>query len=87
MHASCLVIPQSYMSAVTSDLWQRAIAVNVFGYFSIVSAAIPILRPSGGCSIACIRSSAVQRFARRDGLSSVPKSALEELTRAMAKEE
>lgn len=78
-------IPQQWLSSIEPEQVQHVLSVNVMGLFHTIKAAIPVLR--GGGSFVTVTSSAVHRYPRRDALSAIPKSAVEMLTMALAKEE
>lgn len=78
-------IPQEWMSRIEAEQLRRVLEVNVMGLFNVVQEAIPQLR--GGGSFVTVTTSAVGRYPRRDSLSSIPKSAAQMLTLALAKEE
>jgi len=56
------------------------------GFFRIAAPALRALRASGGAIVA-VTTAATSRFPVRDGLSSVPKAAVEALVRGLAAEE
>jgi NAD(P)-dependent dehydrogenase (short-subunit alcohol dehydrogenase family) len=85
VYTTSLEIPQQWISKITAAQMQRALEVNVMGLFHVVQSAIPLLR--GGGSFVTVTTSATKRYPRRDVLSAVPKSAVEMLTLAVAKEE
>jgi len=85
VYTTSLEIPQQWISKLQPAQMERALAVNVMGLFHVVQMAIPLLR--GGGSFVTVSTSATKRYPRRDALSAVPKSAVEMLTRALAKEE
>jgi NAD(P)-dependent dehydrogenase (short-subunit alcohol dehydrogenase family) len=78
-------IPQQWLSTIQPEQVRHVLDVNVMGLFHVVQSAIPMLR--GGGSFVTVTSSAVHRYPRRDALSAIPKSAVEMLTMALAKEE
>jgi 3-oxoacyl-[acyl-carrier protein] reductase len=55
-------------------------------FFRVVAPALPALREQGG-SVVAVTTAATSRFPVRDGLSSVPKAAVEALVRGLAAEE
>ena len=55
-------------------------------FFNVLSPALPALRKAQGAIVA-VTSAATQRYAVRDGLSAIPKAAVEMLVRAIAAEE
>lgn len=85
VYTTSLEIPQQWISRIEAAQMRRALEVNVMGLFHVVQSAIPELR--GGGSFVTVTTSATRRYPRRDVLSAVPKSAVEMLTLAVAKEE
>ena len=85
VYTTSLEIPQQWISKIEPAQMERALQVNVMGLFHVMQAAIPRLR--GGGSFVTVTTSATSRYPRRDVLSAVPKSAVEMLTLAVAKEE
>ena len=59
---------------------------DTVGFYALVHAALPSLRRNGG-NVVAVTTAATARFAIRDGLSSVPKAAVEAAVVAFAKEE
>jgi NAD(P)-dependent dehydrogenase (short-subunit alcohol dehydrogenase family) len=59
---------------------------DTVGFYALVHAALPSLRRNGG-NVVAVTTAATSRFAVRDGLSSVPKAAVEAAVFAFAKEE
>lgn len=80
-------IAQEYVANMTPDQFQHALAADVHGFFNLVQLSLPFLRSAPGASIVAVTSGAVHSFPLRDGLGSIPKSAVEALCRAVAKEE
>jgi NAD(P)-dependent dehydrogenase (short-subunit alcohol dehydrogenase family) len=87
VHAAGVDVPQHYVSQVPREDWIRALDFETTGFFHLAQAAIGVLRKGGGGSLIALTSSAVHRYVARDGLSAVPKAAVEMLIRAIAKEE
>jgi len=85
VYTTSLEIPQQWISKIPADLMRKALDVNVMGLWHVMQCAIPLLR--GGGSFVTVTTSATSRYPRRDVLSAVPKSAVETLTMAVAKEE
>ncbi len=79
-------VPQRHLSKVSPGAMQDQLHSDAAGFFAVASVAIPHLRLSEG-SITAITSAAVRRHAVRDGLSTVPKAAVEATVRAIAVEE
>lgn len=79
-------IPMRYLSQLQEDDWKRVIDADVNGFFYLVRAALPHLREQGG-SFIHISSAGVRRWPVRDGLSVIPKAAIDALMRGIAREE
>ena len=80
-------IAQDYVSNLTSDQLLHALAADVHGFFNLVQLSLPLLRSTADASIVAVTSGAVHSYPLRDSLGSIPKSAVEALSRAVAKEE
>lgn len=79
-------VPMVHMSKVmTADIVSQ-LDDDVAGFFAAASAALPHLREAGGAIVA-VTTAATTRFPVRDGLSAVPKGAVEQIVRALAAEE
>lgn len=79
-------VPMIHMSRVSPAQFRQQIDTDVLGFFNLVHPVLPILREVGG-SIVAVTTAATRRFPVRDGLSSVPKGAVESLVKALAAEE
>jgi NAD(P)-dependent dehydrogenase (short-subunit alcohol dehydrogenase family) len=79
-------IEMRFVSELDDDQWQKALAVDGHGFFSLVRATLPHLRASGG-SIVAITSAGLARYPARDVLSVGPKAAVTALVHAVAHEE
>jgi NAD(P)-dependent dehydrogenase (short-subunit alcohol dehydrogenase family) len=80
-------VEQAYVSELSEEALTSAIAADVVGFFKLIKAAIPIFRRQGGGAFVALSSIAVHSFPPKDILGGVPKSAVEMLCRAVAKEE
>ncbi|TFZ02883.1 SDR family oxidoreductase [Ramlibacter henchirensis] len=87
IHAAGIEVPQRYMSQVPREEWLHAVNMELTGFFDAMQAAVKVLRKGGGGSLVALTSSAIHRYAPKDGLSAIPKSAVEMMVRAVAKEE
>ncbi|TFZ02936.1 SDR family oxidoreductase [Ramlibacter henchirensis] len=87
VYAAGIEVPQHYVSQVPRDTWLQAMQFELGGFFDAAQAAINTLRKGGGGSLVALTSSAIHRYVARDALSAVPKSAVEMLVRAIAREE
>ena len=79
-------VPMVHLSTVSPDLLGRQLVDDVVGLFNVIGPALELLRTSRG-SVTAVTTSATDRFPVRDGLSAVPKGAVEALMRALAAEE
>ncbi len=79
-------IEMRFVSELSDDQWQQALAVDGHGFFALVRASLPHLRASRG-SIVAITSAGLARYPARDVLSVGPKAAVTALVRAVAHEE
>ena len=86
VHAAGPHVPMKHLSAVTPAELHDQMTQDTSGFFNVLSAALPALRDSRG-SLVAVTSAATNRYAVRDGLSIVPKSAVEALVRGVAAEE
>ena len=80
-------IPQSPISEVTPELWQRVMRSDAEGAFNAIHATLPHLRTGGGGSYVHISSAGLLKSPPLDILSVAPKAAVEELIKGVAKEE
>lgn len=80
-------IPQSPISEVTPELWQRVMRSDAEGAFNAIHATLPHLRAGGGGSYVHISSAGLLKYPPLDILSVAPKAAVEELIKGVAKEE
>lgn len=76
-----------YTSRIAPEEWLRVIAADTGGCFNLIHACVPHLKAAGGGSLVALTTSAVERVPAQDVLSSAPKAAIEQLIRAIAKEE
>jgi NAD(P)-dependent dehydrogenase (short-subunit alcohol dehydrogenase family) len=79
-------VPMIHLSRVSPAQFRQQIDTDVLGFFNLVHPILPILREAGG-NIVAVTTAATRRFPVRDGLSSVPKGAVESLVKALAAEE
>jgi len=80
-------IPQSPISEVTPELWQRVMRSDAEGAFNAIHATLPHLREGGGGSYVHVSSAGLLKYPPLDILSVAPKAAVEELIKGVAKEE
>lgn len=86
VYAAGPLVPLIHLSKVEPALMKKHLLQDTFGFYNVVHYAIPHLRKSRG-SIVTIQSSAQFRYASADGLSVVPKSGVNGIMKAIAKEE
>ncbi|WP_110208330.1 SDR family NAD(P)-dependent oxidoreductase [Nocardioides daejeonensis] len=86
VHAAGPHVPMVHLSRVAPEQMARQLQQDTLGFFTVVHAALPALRESGG-SIVAVTTAATARFPKRDGLSSGPKAAVEAMVRGLAAEE
>ena len=79
-------VPQLHLSRVQASVMRSQLNADAAGFFAAASAALPYLRESGG-SIVAVTTAGLGRFPARDGLSTVPKAAVEAAVRGLAAEE
>jgi 3-oxoacyl-[acyl-carrier protein] reductase len=86
VYASGPHVPMVHLSRVTPEQFRRQVEQDVLGFFNLVQPALPYLRATRG-NIVAVTTAATARFPIRDGLSSGPKGAVEQLVLAFAAEE
>lgn len=86
IHAAGPHVPQVHLSRIDAETMRLQLERDAAAFFNIVSPALPALRQARGAIVA-VTSAATRRYAVRDGLSAVPKAAVEMLVRAVAAEE
>jgi 3-oxoacyl-[acyl-carrier protein] reductase len=79
-------VPMVHLSKVTPERFGEQLAADAAAFFNAVHPALPHLRACGG-SVVAVTTAATSRFPVRDGLSAVPKGAVEALVRGIAAEE
>lgn len=79
-------IPQRHLSRISPAEVQEQLDIDAAGFYAVASAAIPHLRQSAG-NIVAVTTAATRRFPVRDGLSSIPKAAVEAAMKGIAAEE
>lgn len=86
VHAAGPHVPMVHLSRVDAAQFSRQVDQDVDGFFNLMQALLPSLRRTHG-SMTAVTTAATSRYPTRDGLSSVPKAAVEALVRAFAAEE
>ena len=79
-------VPQQHLSRIFAADLRGQLEQDVAAFFNLATAALPALRASQG-SLTAVTTAATSRYAVRDGLSAVPKAAVELLVRGLAAEE
>lgn len=79
-------VPQRHLSTVDPALAARFLQVEAAAFVALTQAAVPHLRSSSG-SVVAVTTAAIRRHPARDGLSTIPKAAVEAAMRAVAVEE
>jgi len=87
VYACATLTHQVYISEITSEQWKEAVEQDLNGFFNIVHATLPHFRAAGGGSYVNLGSAGDLRWPDRDGLSVIPKAAIEALIKGLAKEE
>jgi 3-oxoacyl-[acyl-carrier protein] reductase len=86
VYAAGPFVPLKFMSAVTPEEFARFLTGDIAACFNLVHAVLPHLRRARG-SIVAITTTALFRWAPQDGLSAVPKAAVDRLMTGIAREE
>ncbi|GAA3516897.1 3-oxoacyl-[acyl-carrier-protein] reductase [Aeromicrobium panaciterrae] len=86
VYASGPHVPMVHLSTVSPADFAEQLTQDAVGFFNLVQPALPQLRDAKG-SIIAVTTAATARFPVRDGLSSAPKGAVEQLVRGLAAEE
>jgi 3-oxoacyl-[acyl-carrier protein] reductase len=86
VYASGPHVPMRHLSRVEPSEMAAQLESDATAFFNIVHAALPALRESSG-SVVAVTTAATVRHPVRDGLSAVPKAAVEAIARGLAVEE
>jgi len=78
---------QLLLSEITREQWQTIINQDLDGFFNVVRATLPRLKAWGGGSYVHLGSAGHLSWPERDGMSVVPKAAIEALITGIAREE
>jgi 3-oxoacyl-[acyl-carrier protein] reductase len=79
-------IPMDYFSNFSHAEFSRVVDIDLKGCFNLLQSGVRHLREREG-SVIALSTQAVARYAKRDSLSSIPKSAVEAIVKAIAVEE
>jgi NAD(P)-dependent dehydrogenase (short-subunit alcohol dehydrogenase family) len=85
--AGGLVFDTGPLAEFKPESFRGVIEADVFGFFNIAQAAVPIMREGGGGSIVALVTCAVGRTVPTDALSATPKAAVAMMVRHLATEE
>lgn len=86
VYAAGPLVRQRHLSKVAPGELRSTLLDDAVGFFTVVRAALPALRESGG-SIVAVTSAAGRRYAVRDGMSVIPKASVEAIVTGIAVEE
>ncbi|HNM98129.1 MAG TPA: SDR family oxidoreductase [Marmoricola sp.] len=86
IHAAGPHVPMRYLSQVSPWHLQEQLVTDAVGCAAVVLPALTHLRGAGGSWVA-VTTAATSRYPTRDGLSAIPKGAVEQLVKAVAAEE
>jgi 3-oxoacyl-[acyl-carrier protein] reductase len=86
VYASGPHVPMVHLSKVSPADFAEQLTQDAVGFFNVVHPSLALLRETKG-SIVAVTTAATVRFPVRDGLSSAPKGAVEQLVRGIAAEE
>jgi 3-oxoacyl-[acyl-carrier protein] reductase len=79
-------VPMTYLSTISAEAFRSQLEQDAVAFLSAMVPLIPMLRASQG-SVIAVTTAATRRYPVRDGLSSIPKAAVEAAVRAIAAEE
>ena len=79
-------VPMVHLSRVAPAQLRAQLDADAGAFFALVQPMLPLLRDAAG-SIVAVSTAATHRYPVRDGLSAVPKGAVDVLVRALAAEE
>ena len=86
VHAAGPHVAMVHLSQIDPAVMATQLAQDAAAFFAVAHAALPHLRATRG-SLVAVTTAATTRFPVRDGLSSIPKAAVEASVRALAAEE
>lgn len=86
VYASGPVVRMTYLSQTPPEVLDRHLEEDVGAFYRFARAACPHLRESKGSLVACLTAGLV-RWPNRDGMSVIPKAAVEAIVRGIAREE
>jgi 3-oxoacyl-[acyl-carrier protein] reductase len=86
VYASGPHVPMTHLSRVSPELFRSQLEQDAVAFLNAIVPLLPLLRASRG-SVIAVTTAATSRFPVRDGLSSIPKAAIEAAVRGIAAEE
>ena len=86
VYASGPHVPMTHLSRVSAELFRSQIEQDAVAFLNAIVPLLALLRASRG-SVVAVTTAATRRFPVRDGLSSIPKAAIEAAVRGIAAEE
>ncbi len=79
-------VPMAHMSTVPAEQFRHQLDQDADAFLNAIVPVLPLLREGRG-SLVAVTTAATSRFPIRDGLSAIPKAAIEAAVRAIAAEE
>ena len=79
-------VPMTHLSKIKAETFRGQLEQDAIAFLTAMVPLIPLLRVSRG-SLVAVTTAATTRYPVRDGLSSIPKAAIEAAVRGMAAEE
>lgn len=86
VYAAGPYVPMSYISAVSPERFREQMLADAVACYNLLQPSISRLRETGGAVVA-VTTPAVDRYAKKDLLSSAPKAAVQAVVRGIALEE
>mgnify|MGYP001413405334 CR=1 FL=1 len=74
------------LEAKPEDVY-KTLDTDIKGFYHVLRSVVPVLKEGGGGSITALTTAAIHKYISTDGLSSVPKSGVQHLCTAIAREE
>ena len=74
------------LEAKPEDVY-NTLDTDIKGFYHVLRSIVPVLKEGGGGSITALTTAAIHKYISTDGLSSVPKSGVQHLCTAIAREE
>jgi len=86
VYASGPHVPMTHLSKVAPETFRTQMEHDAIAFFNAIVPVLPLLRASHG-NLVAVTTAATTRYPVRDGLSSIPKAAVEAAVRGIAAEE